>query len=96
MYSGEFAKDIKELGVDVADLESVDGIKSVKIVKAGIIEIALATEFGSDKVLQIQPSVSKSGQFIEWKCKTNLEQTYLGPTNNTSCIFDQSISLGSN
>ncbi len=87
---GRFPTKEGDINLSLFDLDEHEQIDSVFMTDTGGVGVHLASMFGDEKYLILQPRSSKNGAFIKWRCLTNVEEKYLGVSLNKRCEFQES------
>ena len=87
--TGDFPNNEEDINISSFDLDEHKHIKSSFMTEGGGIGVYLPNDFGDEKFLILQPSTSKNGAFLKWRCTTNIDERYLGIPKNRMCEFQK-------
>ena len=93
MATGEPPKNIEDIGLSSTEFEEVEEIKLLYLTAEGGVGVVLSDDFGDNKLLVLQPKVSKGGSTITWRCETNVEKEYLGIPKMALCKHNASLKI---
>ena len=80
MERGEWPAGLSDVGLTNSAFNDSKVIDSVALQSDGTIIAELAGQFGSNKILQLEPLENRAARGISWRCSSNLAQTLL-PNN---------------
>ncbi len=80
MERGEWPAGLSDVGLTNSAYNDSKVIDSVALQSDGTIIAELAGQFGSNKILQLEPLENRAARGISWRCSSNLAQTLL-PNN---------------
>ena len=89
--TGEFPTQKEDIAMSSFDLEEYDQITSSFMTETGGLGVYLAEVFGTEKVLILEPKLSKNRALIKWRCLTNVNEKYLGIPANRICEFQDGL-----
>ncbi len=77
LETGEWPSSFVDMQLSSRELREPGLIEQVEMRLGGVIQIALdPAEFGSGRIVQLQPRETMGGTSLSWDCKTNLENQY--------------------
>ena len=87
MVTGKFPSSEREFVAEFGpeSLAADEDFSGFTILDNGAVQAHLAPPFEDGKYLVLTPEISKRGSAIQWKCKTNLPQSEVGPRSGAIC-----------
>jgi hypothetical protein len=90
MATGELPNNSEDFNVSILDLSDSELIEDTFLTDDGI-GVLLASEFGTNKTLVIKAFPSKHGEYIKWRCETNVDEKFLGFGKSKLCEYNANL-----